>query len=390
MVSQPWNLHLAKPGRENLQELVQSIKKALAGGQPLMLAPAGGPANDIYLSALQIEKSPIYENTALAICTSGSTGAPKAVEISQGALIKNHELVNKKLAGKANWVLAMNPAFIGGFSLLTRGVIDEGWTYALTETGKFNADTFAKVSLMAAEKNPTIRTSLVWAQLMQLVNSDKLETLKMYDAILVGGSNVESQIFEDLKQAGLKLISTYGMTETCGGVVWDGFALDEVEIRILEKDEFGTGRISINSPTNASGYRNSSELNQETFQDSWINTQDLGQLNSETLTVIGRIDDVVISGGTNVSTKAIEAVISTCRGVEEVAVLALDDEVWGALITAVVVGDFDKKEIEQKVVSTLGNAAKPRVIFDALNMPFLPSGKIDLVKLKELVLNESN
>lgn len=390
MVSHPWNLHLAKPGLENLQDLVQKIKIALAGDQPLLLAPDLTASENNYLKALQVEIAPYFENTAVAICTSGSTGDPKAVEISQAALLKNHEIINKKLNGKANWVLAMNPAFIGGFSSLTRGVIDEGWTYALTETGKFNVDTFTKASLVAAEKNPTIRTSLVWAQLMQLVNSDKLETLIMYDAILVGGSKVDTQIFEDLKKAGLKLISTYGMTETCGGVVWDGYPLSEVEIKITEKDDFGTGRITIKSPTNASGYRNASELNNEIFQDEWVKSQDLGQLNSGVLTVIGRLDEVVISGGTNVSTKAIEELISTCGGVEEVAVLALEDAVWGALIVAVVVGEFNKSEIESKVVSSLGRAAKPRVIFDAQHLPFLPNGKIDLVKLKEMVLNESN
>ena len=106
--------------------------------------------------------------------------------------------------------------------------------------------------------------------------------------------------------------------------------------------------------------------------------------------MVGRIDEVVITGGTNVSTKAIEEVISTCSGVEEVAVLAMEDDVWGALIAAIVVGEFDRTEIENKVVARLGKAAKPRIIFDAQNLPFLPSGKLDLIKLKEMVLNESN
>ena len=390
MVSQTWNLHLAKPGEENLQALVQAIESALTGNTPLMIAPAEATTENKYLTALQVEQDVIFENTALAICTSGSTGNPKAVEISQQALLENHEIINNKLKGKANWVLAMNPAFIGGFTALSRGVLDQGWTYGLTETGKFNVDTFTKASLVAAEKNPSIRTSLVWAQLMQLINSDKIETLRMYDAILVGGSKVDTEILEKLKKEGLKLISTYGMTETCGGIVWDGYPLPEVELKIIEKDEFGTGRISIKSPTNASGYRNKIDLDRETFQDSWVLSQDLGQINSGVLTVVGRIDEVVITGGTNVSTKAIEEVISTCSGVEEVAVLALEDEVWGALIAAIVVGEFDRTEIENKVVARLGKAAKPRIIFDAQNLPFLPSGKLDLVKLKEMVLNESN
>ena len=236
MVSQTWNLHLAKPGEENLQALVQAIESALTGNTPLMIAPAEATTENKYLTALQVEQDVIFENTALAICTSGSTGNPKAVEISQQALLKNHEIINNKLKGKANWVLAMNPAFIGGFTVLSRGVLDQGWTYGLTETGKFNVDTFTKASLVAAEKNPSIRTSLVWAQLMQLINSEKIETLRMYDAILVGGSKVDAEILEKLKKEGLKLISTYGMTETCGGIVWDGYPLPEVELKIIEKD----------------------------------------------------------------------------------------------------------------------------------------------------------
>lgn len=390
MLSQPFELHLVKPGLQSVSALAGGISNALESERPIMVAPATDQITDKYLKALAVETEPIFNDTALAICTSGSTANPKAVEISQSAILKNHELINNKLKGKANWVLALNPAFIGGFSVLSRGVLDQGWTYGLTETGKFHVDTFSKAALVAAEVNPTVRTSLIWAQLMQLVNSDKFETLKMFDAILVGGSKVDGPVFEDLKQAGLKLISTYGMTETCGGVVWDGHPLAEVEIKILEKDEFGTGRIALKSPTNASGYRNLPELDRETFLHEWVHTQDLGQFNAGFLTVIGRFDDVVITGGTNVSTKAIEEVIAQCTGVEEVVVIALTDDTWGALITAIVVGDFNKNEIEAAVTATLGNAAKPRVIFNAQNLPFLPNGKVDLMKLKELVLNETS
>lgn len=389
MLSQPFQLHLVKPGLKSVSALAGAISKALDSNHPIMVCPASNQIIDKYLEALSVETQPIFKDTALAICTSGSTANPKAVEISQTAILKNHQVINESLKGKANWVLALNPAFIGGFTVLSRGVLDQGWTYGLTETGKFHVDSFSKAALVAAEANPTIRTSLVWAQLMQLVNSDKLETLKMFDAILVGGSKVENVIFDDLKKAGLKLISTYGMTETCGGIVWDGHPLGEVKIKILEKDEFGTGRIAIQSSTNASGYRHSPELNRETFHDGWVHTQDLGQLNSDFLTIIGRVDDVVTTGGTNVSTKAIEEIIARCPGVEEVVVIALEDEIWGNLIAAIVVGDFNKNQIEEAVTTNLGNAAKPRVILNAQNLPFLPNGKVDLLKLKELVLNES-
>ena len=390
MLSQPLNLHLAKPGLASVTSLVVALTEALDGKSALAISPAGEPSlQEKYLSALHLASPTEFEDTAVVICTSGSTGNPKAVEISGAALKANHALVSKKLSGKANWILAINPAFIGGLTVLSRGIIDGAWTYGLTETGKFNVDTFSKASLVAAESNPTIRTSLIWAQVIQLINSDKLETLKMFDAILVGGSKVDNQLFDDLKAEGLKLISTYGLSETCGGVVWDGHPLDQVEVKILEKDEFGTGVIAINSPTNASGYRNSPVLDRETFKENWVYTQDLGQLNDGFLTVIGRIDEIVITGGINVSTKAIEEVIAQCDGVEEVVVIPLADPTWGSIITAIVVGDFNKSEISAQVENQLGKSAKPRVIIDAKNLPLLPNGKVDLVKLKEIVNNES-
>jgi O-succinylbenzoic acid--CoA ligase len=391
MLSQPLNVHLAKPLFASVSALADGVKAALAHEIALAIAPASeGELQNKYLTALNLDKPTEFEDTAIALCTSGSTGNPKAVEISRDSLIANHEIIKSKLNGTAHWVLAINPAFVGGLTVLSRGILDGGWTYALTETGKFNVDTFSQAALIAAQANPTIRTSLVWAQVIQLVNSEKLETLKMFNAILVGGSKVDTQQFEEIKALGINLISTYGMTESTGGVVWDGYPLAGVELRILESDENGTGTISIKSPTNASGYRNLSELDRETFQAGWVNSQDLGQINSGLLTVIGRVDEVVISGGINVSTAAIEAVIAKCSGVEAVAVIPISDPKWGTIIAAILVGDFNKIEVESSVVKELGAAAKPRVLLAAKDLPILPNGKIDLVKLTEMINLESN
>ena len=382
------NRVLLPPGRKAADAVSEAISKCINEKVVSALVPAtkGESLGNKYETAIDVSIPCVIES-GLLVCTSGSTGNPKAVEISSAALLSATKLVNAKFENPASWLLAINPAFIGGAMVIARAITqDQKWEYGLDENGKFSPEIFAGIAQAFIAQNGRVRTSLVAAQLSALIAQDHINLLKKFDAILVGGGQISPEVYKNLKDDGVNLIRTYGMTETCGGVVWDGKALDDVSIRIENPANGGAGRISINSPSNATCYHGNSEgikqLNEITFNNNWIMTQDIGTYENATLKVIGRSDDIVISGGVNVSVHAIENVLRDQPGVEDAVVFAMPDKIWGTIVAAVIVGNAELLVLQDAVEKELGSPAKPRIIKFAHELPLLPNGKIDVDSLR--------
>lgn len=382
------NRVLLPPGRKAADAVSEAISKCINEKVVSALVPAtkGESLGNKYETAINVSIPCVIES-GLLVCTSGSTGNPKAVEISAAALLSATKLVNAKFENPASWLLAINPAFIGGAMVIARAITqDQKWEYGLDENGKFSPEIFAGIAQAFIAQNGRVRTSLVAAQLSALIAQDHINLLKKFDAILVGGGQISPEVYKNLKDDGVNLIRTYGMTETCGGVVWDGKALDDVNIRIENPANGGAGRISINSPSNATCYHGNSEgikqLNEITFNNNWIMTQDIGTYENATLKVIGRSDDIVISGGVNVSVHAIENVLRDQPGVEDAVVFAMPDKIWGTIVAAVIVGNAELLALQDAVEKELGSPAKPRIIKFAHELPLLPNGKIDVDSLR--------
>ena len=382
------NRVLLPPGRKAADAVSEAISKCINEKVVSALVPAtkGESLGNKYETAIDVSIPCVIES-GLLVCTSGSTGNPKAVEISAAALLSATRLVNAKFENPASWLLAINPAFIGGAMVIARAITqDQKWEYGLDENGKFSPEIFAGIAQAFIAQNGRVRTSLVAAQLSALIAQDHINLLKKFDAILVGGGQMSPEVYKNLKDDGVNLIRTYGMTETCGGVVWDGKALDDVSIRIENPANGGAGRISINSPSNATCYHGNSEgikqLNEITFNNNWIMTQDIGTYENATLKVIGRSDDIVISGGVNVSVHAIENVLRDQPGVEDAVVFAMPDKIWGTIVAAVIVGNAELLVLQDAVEKELGSPAKPRIIKFAHELPLLPNGKIDVDSLR--------
>ena len=382
------NRVLLPPGRKAADAVSEAISKCINEKVVSALVPAtkGESLGNKYETAIDVSIPCVIES-GLLVCTSGSTGNPKAVEISAAALLSATKLVNAKFENPASWLLAINPAFIGGAMVIARAITqDQKWEYGLDENGKFSPEIFAGIAQTFIAQNGRVRTSLVAAQLSALIAQDHINLLKKFDAILVGGGQISPEVYKNLKDDGVNLIRTYGMTETCGGVVWDGKALDDVNIRIENPANGGAGRISINSPSNATCYHGNSEgikqLNEITFNNNWIMTQDIGTYENATLKVIGRSDDIVISGGVNVSVHAIENVLRDQPGVEDAVVFAMPDKIWGTIVAAVIVGNAELLVLQDAVEKELGSPAKPRIIKFAHELPLLPNGKIDVDSLR--------
>ena len=228
-------------------------------------------------------------------------------------------------------------------------------------------------------------TSLVPTQLQRLLDSPSagtLAVLRRFNAILLGGGPATAELLAAARDAGVKVVTTYGSAETCGGCVYDGFPLEDVLVRVEDG-----GRILLGGPTVAAGYLEAPELTAETFVDDdgvrWYRTNDLGELDADgRLTVLGRADDVVITGGLKVSAAQVQAELEKLDGVLAAFVAGVPSAEWGqALAAYVAVADSSPEGLEgftrrAEWGPLLGKLA-PKTVLAAGELLMLPNGKPD-------------
>jgi O-succinylbenzoic acid--CoA ligase len=212
-----------------------------------------------------------------------------------------------------------------------------------------------------------------------------LAALRAYEAVLLGGARTPPALLARLRGHHVAAITTYGMTETSGGTVYDGRPLDGVDVRVLDPGPDGTGRLALSGPTLARGYLGDDELTASTFVDGTLLTSDLGRVSDGIVEVLGRLDDVVQVGGVNVAVQALEDLLASVSS--DACVLAASDATWGSRLTAYVVpsaatpGD---DQLAALVTDTLGKAAVPRTWVRLDELPHLPNGKPDRETLRRL------
>ena len=218
-------------------------------------------------------------------------------------------------------------------------------------------------------------TAIVPTQLFRALNGDQrlLDHLKSANAVLVGGAALSSSLRYQAESAGIKVVTTYGMTETCGGCVYDGTALDGVEIEIRK------GRICIKGSVLAASIA---------LNDGWFETNDLGHYDNQQLVVTGRADDVIISGGENLSLNAVENSLSVAFPTTQFAAFSVEDPQWGQSLHVAVVGTISDDEIAMHLEKNLGHFAKPKGIHHMTSLPLLGIGKIDRKSLAEGIAHE--
>lgn len=278
------------------------------------------------------------EGTAIVVGTSGTTGTPKLAVLSAAAVRASGEATAEHLGGHGQWLLALPPTHIAGLQVLARSLL-AGHSPVATDDGPFTPEGFA-----AATERLTggVRhyTSLVPTQLVRLLASPLgAEAAATYDGILVGGAALPATVHAQAVAAGLRVVRTYGMSETAGGCVYDGRPLSCARVRLDE------GRISLGGEMVADGYLGETALTATHFtvEDGtrWFRTDDLGELAEDgTLTVLGRADDVIVTGGLKVAPRVVEdAILAHVTGVRECVVVGVPDLEWGQVVGALVVED---------------------------------------------------
>jgi O-succinylbenzoic acid--CoA ligase len=389
---------------------VPGLDAALTGAGPALLpVPADEHGARLAEQLLASCAGVVPVDTAVVVPTSGSTGEPKGVRIGAAALEYSTDATHRHLGGPGQWLLAMSPARIAGLTVLIRCRAAGVAPVVLNLRDGFRPEAFAD-ALAAMDGGGRRYTALVPTQLIRLLDAGV--ALESLDAILLGGGPIPVGLVERAAKVGVRVVRTYGMTETCGGCVYDGLPLPGVRVMIG-----AGGLIRLTGPVLARGYlqeercvrliggysgglpgRNEGgapgpPAAQPGFGGAWFTSSDLGHIDSAgVLHVHGRADDVVVSGGVNVAAQAVEAVLTGDPAVDEAVVVGRDDPEWGQRVVAVLTvrgAGPDEAALRAAVSARLGGPHAPRefVVLDA--MPRLPSGKIDRAAVRRVVATRS-
>ncbi|WP_062347651.1 AMP-binding protein [Herbidospora yilanensis] len=368
MVDRPVHALILPPG----PALAEAVAAALDGGGPAIL-PVAPSLPDRAVRALFDTLRPTHvttpggtsvlpggvpaeDDTAVIIATSGSTGVPKGIELSARALLASARASLDRIgAGPGDrWLCCLPPSHVSGLQVITRAL--------LCGTDPIVHESFDPEKVMAAGAD---HVSLVPTQLRRLPD------VSAFTTILLGGAPATA----DLKARHARIFHTYGMTETCGGCVYDGRPLDNVDLKLDAE-----GRVMIAGPMLMNGHRLGPRLSGP-----WFTTSDLGEIDDGELRILGRADDVINTGGQKVVAGVVQNVLATHPKVREVVVVGRPDPEWGQIVVAVVAGEATLEELRGHAKSELPAYAAPKALVQVTALPLLPNGKPDMVAIRNQV-----
>lgn len=357
-------------------EVVAALRRAWEGGPALLPVSPDLPAaaRDRLLEELRPARlldergeralpgaEPVAGDVAVVIATSGSTGTPKGVELTRAALEFSARAGLARLGarGGERWLCCLPPSSIGGLQVLVRALV--------LGTHPVLLPRFDVAAVAAAEADAV---SLVPTMLVRLLDAGV--DLGRFRHVLLGGADAAPTLLDRVR-----VTTTYGMTETCGGCVYDGVPLDGVEVDV----EGEGGRIRIGGPVLARGYRRGPLP----LADGRLVTGDLGRWTDGRLEVLGRADDVIVSGGANVVPARVVAALAEHPAVGDAAVVGRPDPEWGERVVAVVVPAPGTTPtlpaLRAFLADRLARSELPRELVLTDRLPLLPGGKVDRAAL---------
>lgn len=368
--------------------MLAALETALDGSGPAVLPMQPGSS---------AAPAVVDDRVALVIETSGSTGVPKRVALSAEALLASAAGSAVALSGpeahrrSSQWILALPTHYIAGVNVLLRSIV-AGTRPLEAPTGSFDARAFCGlVERLDADAG---FAALVPAQLRILIDAAETSTtvrdaLAGLAGLLVGGQATPTPLLERSAALGIRVVRSYGSSETSGGCLYDGVPFPGVEPRLVN------GELLIAGPVLAEGYLGEPDRTATAFPDDggrrWYRTGDTAELADGVVRVTGRADNVIISGGVNISLDRVQAVVRSVPGLAESVVVAIPDERFGqasAIVTAT--GTASDQHADEAllqaardtVAEALGRPARPARLVRLTELPLLASGKPDLVALR--------
>lgn len=344
-------------------ETVAAIRAAFHAREPIALLHARAPAEELSRQRALLETMRCEPDDAVVLFTSGSTGPSRGVVLSRHALIANAEASAAHLGWRDDdrWLACLPLAHAGGLSVVIRCVL---------------ADKPIVVGEVAAIDRVTL-ASLVPAQLAQLLDDPAWRPARELRAVLLGGAAAPPSLVQAALARGVPVLPTYGLTETFGQVATARVAggrpvpLPGVELRAGTREV--PAPIRIRGPMLATRYLDGTPIAPE------LVTADLGFLADGALHVVGRADDVIISGGENIHPTQVEAVLAATPGVRAAAAFGMADARWGQIVAAAITVEptFDPVHALGLWYAQLPPHARPRRLATLAELPRLPSGKVD-------------
>ena len=356
------------------------------------------PGEDAAALLARIEAAgPLPPAADLVLRTSGSTtGSGALIAISAAALTASARAAHERLGAAGTWVLALPAHHIAGLQVLTRSLVAGTSPVVVDASAGFDPGALAAGLARALERGGPVHLSLVPTQLLRaLDDAAATSALARADAVLLGGAAADPGLLARSRAAGIRVVTTYGMSETGGGCVYDGVPLDGVSLRIESPDASGAGRIVISGPVlaearldggaSASSARAASPTSSFFARDGALReliTGDRGRLLPDgRLEVLGRLDDVIVTGGVKVEPAYVEAVLSALEGVARACVVGVPDDVWGSAVVAVVVpragARLDARALRASARARLDGAHSPKRVLVVDDLPLRGPGKVD-------------
>jgi len=372
--------------------IIEDLRGALDGTGP---AVAPHAANDPMLPVpdarydLDSLDDALPLGLAVAVGTSGSTGRPKLAMLTGSALRASTDATHHRLGGQGQWLLALPAHHIAGLQVLVRSLLSDTRPVCMEVAGGFTTAAFARATERMSSGSRAY-TALVPTQLARLLGSPQgRKALTQFAAVLLGGAAAPPHLLTAASRSGIRVVTTYGMSETAGGCVYDGRALDVSRLR-LEDD----GRILLGGATLAEGYLGEPELTAECFTHgingtAWFRTDDIGHLDHGALIVDGRIDDLINTGGLKVAPGLVEAALVELETIAGAVVVGRPDSEWGQVVCAAVVvapgcSTPSLGELRDRLRGVLADHALPRRLVILSELPLRGPGKPDRSAIGQL------
>jgi O-succinylbenzoic acid--CoA ligase len=363
--------------------LLPALSEIVSGAaDPVLPVPAFDARETSRLTDALAPGEPIEPGVAMVIATSGSTGIPKGALLTAAALRASASATHDRLGGPGSWLLALPAHHIAGMQVLLRSVAANTVPIVLDVARGFDPNDLP--SSIDAMDGPRRYTSLVPTQLIKaLGNPSATQALASLDAVLLGGAATPAPVLARAVDAGITVVRTYGMSETCGGCVYDGVPLDGVTVTLDD-----TGRVFLGGATLASGYRGMPD-HPAFATPGMFRTDDAGVLSDDgVLRIVGRLDEAITTGGLTVVPQVVEAALATHGDIAECAVVGVADARLGERVSVAVVARSGATptldDVRSHVRATLGDHAAPREMLLVDALPVRGPGKVDRAAVRSL------
>ncbi len=332
----------------------------------------------------------LLEGAAVALATSGSTGTPKIVVLDAPALVASASATLERLGGPGQWVQTLSPVHVAGWQVWVRSVLADVPPVVLSRRAGFDIPAFVE-AVTRMQRGVRRYVALVPTQVHRLLADPAgCAALRSFDAVLVGGAALSADQRARLDRLAVAVVTTYGGTETSGGCLYEGAPLRDVEARIGEQD-----RLLLTGPVLARGYLGDPALTRSCFVHRtgrrWFISADVGEQRPDgSWRILGRIDDVISTGGHKVHPALVEDALVAVPAVAQAVVGGLPDPEWGQRVVAVVVpdhtaagGDLDglhrdpTRWVRDRLRAGIPGPGLPREVHLVAQLPVLPGGKVN-------------